>query len=1067
MSKLSNWLVEQIIDESKQIQTIVAIYTGRFQPFSKHHFETFKSVQSKFGDKNSYIATTNVVGENSPFSFNEKKKIIKSYGISNVVKVTSPYSALEILSKYNPKTTAVVFIVGEKDSSRLRGDYWIKYNKSDKKLQSYEDHGYFLVVPHVSLKVKGYGEMSGTTVRKALGSSSTKDKKTLFKDVFGFYDKSIYDLVVNKLEKINEDVIPGGKADFKSLEDIAYHHYDPKGYYDIDNIKDTTKFKGILRLLKLNLRRGIEVELEHTSDEKIAKEIAYDHLYEDPQYYTKLKSIHTEQVFSKNWWKTFLQEGTVDHSEYELKKAGLLDKDSDYGGMIGKAVLELMKVFASQGHSGMSAAYVRDLFNKLSNFKTLSPITSDPDEWTNVVEYSVNNEPLWQSKRSPATFSKDGGKTWYSLDEQTILKGIKIALNEYKELKNFVICEICNKKFRQITENHLKYRHAISLLEYRKQYPRAKLLSENLRLELKEKNPMNDERYIQKIKDTKLERYGNETFNNIDKNKETMLFRYGVENPSQLEHNKQRALKNLEEIRKRAYESGRWLSAQDKQGYLGYRDRVRLLTKQTLKENRNQIDNLHKRSHEWHLDHKYSIFNGFKNNIPEWILAHYCNIEIVHHMINESKNIKNSISIDELMHSILQYDSRELLMCGGAAGHMQHVFENNELTFGDIKNIINLGLQGQLDLEKGVVEKTDGQNLMVTWKDDKLQAARNKGQIKNPIDVKQMGSIFAGRGDIRDAFVYAMTDLEKSISSLSTNQKNKIFNNGRNYINLEIIYPSTANVINYDLAVLQFHGATEFDSNGNPIGTVPNAAQILIGMIQQVNQDIQNHFKIIKPTILTLNPHQDYSKRREYFEAKLKKLQSKFSLKDNDTLGLYHQEWWKAFISKQAIKLNASISNNILMGLVKRWAFNEKSYSIAQMKSDIKSTEFLTWAIKFDKEEHQSQLKKNMYPFEILIMELGAEILNNASGFLAANPDKAVQKIKRELDQAVKALSKSSDIKKLNLLKHQMSKINAIGGFDKIVPSEGLVFVYGGNTYKLTGFFAPANQILGALKFGN
>ncbi len=75
MSKLSNWLVEQIIDESKQIQTIVAIYTGRFQPFSKHHFETFKSVQSKFGDKNSYIATTNVVGENSPFSFNEKKKI--------------------------------------------------------------------------------------------------------------------------------------------------------------------------------------------------------------------------------------------------------------------------------------------------------------------------------------------------------------------------------------------------------------------------------------------------------------------------------------------------------------------------------------------------------------------------------------------------------------------------------------------------------------------------------------------------------------------------------------------------------------------------------------------------------------------------------------------------------------------------------------------------------------------------------------------------------------------------------------------------------------------------------
>jgi hypothetical protein len=328
-----------------------------------------------------------------------------------------------------------------------------------------------------------------------------------------------------------------------------------------------------------------------------------------------------------------------------------------------------------------------------------------------------------------------------------------------------------------------------------------------------------------------------------------------------------------------------------------------------------------------------------------------------------------------------------------------------------------------------------------------------------------LASMFAGRGHIRDAFVYAMHDLESAISSLSAKQRNKIFDNGANYMNLEIIYPATANVISYDTAVLQFHGATKFDSNGNPMGAVPNAAPILTGMIQQVNADVQKHFKIIKPTILTLNPHQDYSKRKSYFEGKLKRLQSEFGLKDNDTLGLYHQEWWKAFISKQATKLNASISNNVLMGLVKRWAFGDKGYSISQLKKDVKSEEFLNWATKFDKEEHQSQLKKNMYPFEILIMELGAEILSNASGFLAANPNKAVQQIKKELDKAVKELSKGSDVKKLNLLKQQMAKINAIGGFDKIVPSEGLVFVNGGNTYKLTGVFAPANRILGSLKF--
>lgn len=36
------------------------------------------------------------------------------------------------------------------------------------------------------------------------------------------------------------------------------------------------------------LALGIKVELEHTKDESVAKEIALDHLVEDPKYYTHL-----------------------------------------------------------------------------------------------------------------------------------------------------------------------------------------------------------------------------------------------------------------------------------------------------------------------------------------------------------------------------------------------------------------------------------------------------------------------------------------------------------------------------------------------------------------------------------------------------------------------------------------------------------------------------------------------------------------------------------------------------------------------------------------------------------
>lgn len=39
------------------------------------------------------------------------------------------------------------------------------------------------------------------------------------------------------------------------------------------------------------IKRGIYIEKEHTTSPVIAKQIALDHLKEDPQYYTKLKKI--------------------------------------------------------------------------------------------------------------------------------------------------------------------------------------------------------------------------------------------------------------------------------------------------------------------------------------------------------------------------------------------------------------------------------------------------------------------------------------------------------------------------------------------------------------------------------------------------------------------------------------------------------------------------------------------------------------------------------------------------------------------------------------------------------
>jgi len=415
-------------------------------------------------------------------------------------------------------------------------------------------------------------------------------------------------------------------------------------------------------------------------------------------------------------------------------------------------------------------------------------------------------------------------------------------------------------------------------------------------------------------------------------------------------------------------------------------------------------------------------------------------------------------------------NGKELLLMGGAYGHMSHPFDDKDLTFGDLKKIITLGLSGQLNREDNVTEKTDGQNLMVSFKDGKLIAARNKGHLKNKgetaLTIKDVERKFKGRGAIRDAFVYAMRDLTKAIGALSKKQQDKIFGQGSKFMSLEVMWPASENVVNYDITELIFHGALEYDDSGRVIGQAKDSARMLQGMIKQVNQHIQKHYKISKPNFVDVPKHQDYGRLKKRFLGKLQKLQNTYSLKDNDTFALYHQMYWEEFIHNASKQYGYKITNKILKNLTKRWAFFDKSYKIPQIKKDLKDNpKFLDWVLTTDKIDKNRMVKDNMKPFEELFFEVGAEILKNMDGWMAVNPAKSVQNMRKKLKKAISDVRAGGDLKKLNRLKVQLDRLNAIGGFDAIVPSEGIVFKYNGNTYKFTGAFAPINQITGLMFF--
>ena len=69
----------------------------------------------------------------------------------------------------------------------------------------------------------------------------------------------------------------------------------------------------------------------------------------------------------------------------------------------------------------------------------------------------------------------------------------------------------------------------------------------------------------------------------------------------------------------------------------------------------------------------------------------------------------------------------------------------------------------------------------------------------------------------------------------------------------------------------------EYDEAGNPIGS-SQILRMLGGMIQQINQDIQNTYTIKSNPILKLQV-KDFLLKQSKFLNRLKKLQSEYGLK--------------------------------------------------------------------------------------------------------------------------------------------------------------------------------------------
>lgn len=122
----------------------------------------------------------------------------------------------------------------------------------------------------------------------------------------------------------------------------------------------------------------------------------------------------------------------IEYAKDELDRAGLFDKDSDYDGRLGESVMELVRTFRSQGHSGYSAHRTIELFSKVAKYEPLTAIGESKDEW---IRGSLElGYPYWQNARRMSTFSRDHGITWFDIENPKLNNGDTWVRRPWNEL---------------------------------------------------------------------------------------------------------------------------------------------------------------------------------------------------------------------------------------------------------------------------------------------------------------------------------------------------------------------------------------------------------------------------------------------------------------------------------------------------------------------------------------------------------------------------------------------------------------------------------------------------------
>lgn len=145
----------------------------------------------------------------------------------------------------------------------------------------------------------------------------------------------------------------------------------------------------------------------------------------------------------------------IEKAKYELdlilKQCGDDEEAVRMQKVINQDILDLVEMFANQGHSGFTAGYTINVLTRLLKQSFVTPLTGEEDEWVEV------SDGVYQNKREGAifkqadrfdgkayylngkAFSDDGGKSYYTNADSWVV--VEFPLYKLPETEHIILEE--------------------------------------------------------------------------------------------------------------------------------------------------------------------------------------------------------------------------------------------------------------------------------------------------------------------------------------------------------------------------------------------------------------------------------------------------------------------------------------------------------------------------------------------------------------------------------------------------------------------------------------------------